>query len=124
MKTSKNNIIHWISAGLVGIIFIGSAMSKFLAGEETIQMAQSFGISIETFKILGIIELVSVILFIIPRTGILGTLLLAAYMGGAMATHLTHGQSILAPMIIEAIIWIAAVIRFPELKSRLLNSEK
>ena len=124
MKTSKNNIINWISAGLVGIIFIGSAMSKFLAGEETIQMAQSFGISIETFKILGIIELVSVILFIIPRTGILGTLLLAAYMGGAMATHLTHGQSILAPMIIEAIIWIAAVIRFPELKSRLLNSEK
>jgi len=120
MKTK--NILHWSLAGLVGFIFIGSAMSKFFGGEETMQMATGIGLSVDTFKTLGMIELISALLFLIPRTGIIGTLLLAAYMGGVIATHLTHGQSVLAPAIIESIIWIVALIRFPELKQRLFDS--
>lgn len=121
MTTKAKKIVSWSLAGLVGFIFVGSAMSKFFGGEETIQMAKGIGLTSETFKVLGIIELMSALLFLFPRTGIIGTLLLAAYMGGAIATHLTHGQSILAPAIIEALTWIAAVVRFPELKHRLLN---
>jgi hypothetical protein len=124
MTTKTKNIINWSLAGLVGFIFIGSAMSKFMGSDETIQMAASIGLSAETFKIVGLVELLSVLLFLIPRTGIIGTLLLAAYMGGAIATHLTHGQSIIAPALIEAIIWIVAAIRFPELKQRLFNVNK
>ena len=124
MTTKTKNIINWSLAAVVGFIFIGSAMSKFFGGEETTQMAQGIGLSVDVFKNIGIVELASVILFLIPRTGIIGTLLLAAYMGGAIATHLTHGQSIIAPIIIEAIVWIAAVIRFPELKQRLLTTNE
>lgn len=124
MTTKTKNIINWSLAGIVGFIFIGSAMSKFFGGEEAIEMAKNIGLGAETFKILGVVELVSALLFIFPRTGIIGTLLLAAYMGGAMATHLTHEQSIIAPAIIEAIIWLAAIQRFPELKTRLLQSNK
>jgi hypothetical protein len=124
MITKTKNIINWSLAGLVGFIFIGSAMSKFFGGEETIQMANGIGLSAETFRIIGLIEFLSVILFLIPRTGIIGTLLLAAYMGGAIATHVTHGQSLIAPAIIEAIVWIVAIIRFPELKHRLLNTNQ
>jgi hypothetical protein len=87
------------------------------------QMAQGIGLSAGTFKLLGLIELISVILFIIPRTAILGTVLLTAYMGGAIATHLTHGQPVMAPVIIEAIIVVVAFIRIPELKNRLLNAQ-
>lgn len=59
----------------------------------------------------------------LPRlsTPILGTLLLAAYMGGAIATHLEHGQSIIAPCVIQAFVWIVAVYRFPELRTRLFG---
>lgn len=124
MTTKTKNIINWSLAGIVGFIFISSAMSKFFGGEETIQMAKGIGLSEETFKVLGLVEMISVLLFLFPQTGIIGTLLLAAYMGGAMATHVTHGQSLIAPAFIEAIIWIVAVIRFPELKHRLLNASK
>ena len=82
-------------------------------------MAESFGISASNFTMIGVVELISVILFIIPRTAVLGTLLLAAYMGGAIATHLEHGQSIVAPAVIAAFVWIVAVVRFPELRSRI-----
>lgn len=104
MTTKTKNIISWSLAALVGFIFIGSAISKFLGSEETIEMANGTGLSAETFMVIGLVEFVSVILFLVPRTGLIGTLLLAAYMGGAIATHLTHGQSIIAPAFIEAII--------------------
>jgi hypothetical protein len=118
-KTKK--IINWSLTGIVGFIFIGSAMSKFFGGDDAVQMAQGIGLDVSNFKIIGIVELISIILFIIPRTGVLGTLLLAAYMGGAIAAHATHGQSIMAPVFIQAGIWIVAVVRFPELRSRLFN---
>jgi hypothetical protein len=123
MTQKVKNILNWSLTGLVGFIFIGSALSKFFGGDETVQMAQGIGLDISTFKIIGVVELISITLFIIPRTGILGTLLLAAYMGGAMAAHVTHGQSILAPALIQAFIWIVAVIRFPELKGRILQDQ-
>lgn len=120
--TQKNkNIINWILAGVVGLIFTGSGIGKLSGGEEAAQMAGSIGLTLADLKILGAVELISAVLFIIPRTGVLGTLLLAAYMGGAMATHLEHGLPVWAPAIIQAIIWIVAVIRFPELRSRLFN---
>jgi hypothetical protein len=122
MTTKTKNIINWSLSGIVGFIFIGSAMSKFFGGADTIQMAKGIGLSVETFEIIGIVEFVSVILFLVPRTGIIGTLLLAAYMGGAIAIHIAHGQSIIAPAIIEALIWIAALVRFPELKHRIVHS--
>ena len=124
MTTKTKNIINWSLAGIVGFIFIGSASSKLIGGAEALEMAKGIGLDANNFKILGLIEIISVVLFLIPRTGIIGTLLLAAYMGGAIATHLTHGQPLIAPIIIEAIIWIVSVLRFPELKNRLLNTTK
>jgi hypothetical protein len=124
MTTKTKNIINWSLAGIVGFIFIGSAVSKLTGSADAIEMAKGIGLDLSTFKIIGLVELISVILFIIPRTGILGTLLLAAYMGGAIATHLEHGLSIVAPAAIQAFIWIVAVIRFPELTNRILNKIK
>lgn len=124
MTTKTKNIINWSLAGIVGFIFIGSASSKLIGGAEALEMAKGIGLDANNFKILGLVEIISVVLFLIPRTGIIGTLLLAAYMGGAIATHLTHGQPLIAPIIIEAIIWIVSVLRFPELKNRLLNTTK
>ena len=121
MTTKTKNIINWSLAGIVGFIFIGSAISKLTGGADALEMAKGIGLDASTFKILGVVELLSVILFLIPRTGILGTLLLAAYMGGAIATHLEHGMPIIAPAAIQAFIWIVAIVRFPELTQRILN---
>lgn len=121
MTTKSRNIINWVLAGLVGLIFIGSGLGKIFAGDQAIQMAKDLGITAETVTVLAIIEIVLGLLFIYPRTGISGTLLLAAYMGGAIATHLQQGQPLIAPCLIEAFVWIAAMVRFPELSSRLLD---
>jgi hypothetical protein len=121
MSEKTKKIIYWVLTGLVAFIFLGSAIGKFTADEKALEMAASMGLDANTYKLLAFVEILSLVLFILPRTGVIGTLLLCAYMGGAIATHLEHGQSIMAPCIIQAFLWAVALFRFPELTNRLRN---
>lgn len=121
MTEKTKQIIGWVLTGLVSALFLFSAFGKLSGNPEALKMAEASGIDAATYFKIGLVELLALILFIIPRTGILGTLLLAAYMGGAIATHVEHGQDIVAPCVIQAFVWIVAVIRFPELTQRILG---
>ncbi|SEW43974.1 DoxX-like family protein [Chitinophaga sp. YR573] len=123
MTTRTKNIIGWILSGLTGLLLGGSAIDKIMQSGHAIQMGASFGLSGATYSLLGVIEIISVVLFLYSRTGILGTLLLSSYLGGAIATHLQHQQNIVFPMVFEALVWITAVIRFPELTRRISNKQ-
>ena len=95
---------------------------KLMGGEEALKGAAAMGLTAGAVKVIGLVELLSIVLFIIPRTGLLGTLMLAAYLGGAIATHVEHGQPFIAPAVVEALVWITATIRFPEMSRRLMGS--
>ncbi len=120
-KTIK--IIGWVLTIILAFLFIMSASMKLTQNETAVAQASTFGIDATTYLFIGIIEIISLILFIIPRTGIIGTLLLAAYLGGAIVTHLQHQEPIAMAVIIQMVLWITAFIRFPELSQRLLTAK-
>ncbi|WP_343671229.1 DoxX family protein [Chitinophaga sp.] len=122
MSSKTKHNIGLVLTGIIVLMLVASATDKIRSSEHALEMSRSFGITAGVYQLLGIIELLSVLLFAIPRTGVLGTLLLASYLGGAMATHLQHQQSILFPMGIEVLVWITATVRFPELGTRLFRS--
>lgn len=111
MSSKTMKIVGWILSSIVLLLMAASAIDKISGSVHALQMTSSFGISPVVYRILGIIELSSVILFTVPRTGILGLLLLSSYLGGAIATHLQHEQSIWFPAGIATLVWIVAVIR-------------
>ena len=119
MNNKAKKLTGWVLSGIVLLLLTASAADKISGSVHSLQMTQSFGIAPGAYRLLGIIELASALLFIIPRTGVLGLLLLSSYFGGAIATHLQHGQSIIFPAAVEALTWIGALIRFPELWQRL-----
>lgn len=119
--TRNQKILYWSLTALIGLIFIGSATGKLMPGSGATDMAAQMGISVGTIKAIGSVELLCVLFFIFPRSGVLGTLLLTAYMGGAIAVHVTKGLPIAAPAIIMAVLWLVAIYRFPELKKRLFE---
>lgn len=121
MSTKTRNIIGWVLTAVLAFVFFGSASMKLIGSANAAKGAAAFGLTPEILKMIGVVEILSIVLFIIPRTGLLGTLLLASYLGGAIATHLEHGQPIFAPVIIQCIVWITATIRFPELSQRLMG---
>lgn len=120
-KTIK--ITGWVLSILLALLFTMSAFMKLTQNEAAIAQASAVGIDATTYLYIGIVEIISLILFLIPRTAILGTLLLVAYMGGAIATHLQHQQPIGMAVGVQVVLWITAFVRFPELKQRLLGIE-
>lgn len=67
------------------------------------------GFPISTAVPLGIIEIVCIILYVIPRTSVLGAILLTGYLGGAVATNVRQQLPmlgyVLAPVYVAVFIW-------------------
>jgi hypothetical protein len=57
---------------------------------------------------MGIVLLACTVLYLIPRTAILGVILLTGYLGGAVATHVRVGEGlfpVLFPVVFGALLW-------------------
>lgn len=70
---------------------------------------------------LGIVLLVCVILYVIPRTAVLGAILLTGYLGGAVATHVRVGDPlfshILFPVYVAILVWGGLYLREERLRA-------
>jgi hypothetical protein len=71
---------------------------------------------------LGIVLTASTLLYAIPRTAVLGAILLTGYLGGAVATHVRVGGGafpVLFPVCIGVLLWGGLVLRDARLRSLL-----
>ena len=71
---------------------------------------------------LGIVLLACTALYLVPRTVVLGAVLLTGYLGGAVATHVRVGGptfSVIFPVIVGALLWGGLVLRDPRLAALL-----
>jgi len=69
---------------------------------------------------LGIIELACVILYLIPRTSVLGAILMTGYLGGAIATQLHAGSpmgEVFFPVIMGLVLWGGLYVRDDRLRA-------
>ena len=119
MNIKIKNKMGWILSILVSLALVASAADKIYLSDHAREISGLVGISPGAYRTLGTIEILSVLLFLFPRTGVLGFLLLSSYLGGAIATHLQHGQPVWFPALFECILWIGSVFRFPELMLRI-----
>lgn len=54
---------------------------------------------------LGILEIACVVIYLIPRTAVLGAILIAAYLGGAVATHVRVGDLFIIQVLLGMSAW-------------------
>src|SRR3954467_14077847 len=84
------------------------------------ESVDQLGFPVRLARGIGILELFCLILYIIPRTAILGAILLTGYLGGAVATHVRAQGSwfeILFPVFIGALIWGGLYLREARLRA-------
>jgi hypothetical protein len=120
MKTlnisTPRKVIGWVISGLLTALFFFSASGKFMSPE------QMNGLGLTDWRvIIAIGEIGSALLFLFPKTNIVGTLLLSSYMGGAIILHMTHGMSIMMPSVVLILIWVTSLVRNPELLFKLIK---
>src|SRR5258708_10456787 len=98
---------------LGGLVLVGSATSKLAHVPQVVSQMNALGFSGEKLTFIGILELLSGLLFLLPGTRSAGLLLVSSYLGGAIATHLQHGEPILPPSIVLTVLWLGAWLRHP-----------
>ena len=96
-----------------GVLLLGSAGAKLAHVPQVIAQMSSVGFSGEKVAFVAILELCSALLFLIPATRAAGLLMVSSFLGGAIATHLQHGQPILPPSIMLTVLWLGAWLRHP-----------
>jgi hypothetical protein len=79
------------------------------------------GYSLSLAVPLGIIELICLVLYVIPRTSVLGAALLTGYLGGAVATNLRAGaplfSNVLFPVYLGVLLWGGLYLRDERLRA-------
>ncbi len=126
MKIRFGMIVGWICAILVAAFNIFAAVMKFVPvvpGSDAEVMMAKLGVT-GMMQQLGVLEFLIVILFLIPRTSTIGFVLMVGYLGGSLATNLTHGFSHMEALpiyVLFVLITVSAYFRNPELLSRVLG---
>ena len=58
-----------------------------------------------------VVEIMCVILYAVPRTAVLGAILLTGYLGGATATHVRAGEPFVIPVVVGVLVWLGLYLR-------------
>jgi hypothetical protein len=108
----------WIGrvlSGLVVLFLLFDSSIKLARVRAAVEGTVSLGYSENVIVPIGIILLVSTLLYAIPRTAVLGAVLLTGYLGGAVATNLRAGLPlagyILFPVYVGILAWLGLYLR-------------
>jgi hypothetical protein len=64
-----------------------------------------------------IVEIICAMLYAIPRTSVLGAILLTGYLGGATATHVRVGEPFFLPILVGVVVWAGLFLRDERLRA-------
>ncbi len=99
--------VGWVLTAMpVLLLAAGAAMAFFGSPQMEQELVNRFGYPPGFAPVLGFLELACVLVYAIPRTAVLGAILLTGYLGGAIATHVRIGDpSYLIPLGLAMIVW-------------------
>ncbi len=92
--------------GGMGTVMLLTSPNKILDG------MTKYGYPAHVARPLVILEIICAVLYLIPQTAVLGAILLTAYLGGAVATHVRASeQQFWFPIAMGALVWLGLFLR-------------
>jgi DoxX-like family len=102
-------------AGIAILFLLVDSVAKLIPIPSAVEFTVQLGYPESSVRVIGIILLVCLILYIVPRTSVLGAVLLTGYLGGAVATQLRVGSPLLSttlfPIYVGILIWGGLMLR-------------
>jgi len=116
-------IMSWLPA----LFLLVDGVMKLFKPAVVVEATVKLGYPENTILPLGIVLTVCTILYLIPRTGVLGAILLTGYLGGAVATHVRVGEGLFPvsfPIIFGLLLWGGLYLRNNRLQTLIpINQE-
>lgn len=111
-----------ILSALAALFLLFDGVAKLFKPAPVVEATVQLGYPESVLLGLGIVLTACTILYLIPRTSVLGAILLTGYLGGAVATHVRVGESlfsVLFPVLFGVLIWGGLFLREPRLRALL-----
>ncbi len=114
----------WLSrilSALPVVMLLFSAVMKLAKPAPVMQEFARLGYQENVILGIGVLELVCTLIYLIPRTAVLGAILLTGYLGGAIATHLRVGDPLVnyTSVVVGIMIWGGLYLRDERLRALL-----
>ena len=116
-----SKIMLWsgrVISGLIVSFLLFDAIIKVIKLAPAVEAATRLGYPVSVLVPIGIALLVSTVLYAIPRTAMLGAILLTGYLGGATATQVRVGDPwLLLPVVFGVLLWAGLFLRDVRLRA-------
>ena len=110
-----------LCTGLVALFLAFDTGLKVLKLGPAVEGTIALGYPADSVQVIGIIELVCLAVYVVPRTSVLGGLLLTGYLGGAIATHVRISSPLfthtLFPVYVALLLWGGLYLREKRLRA-------
>jgi hypothetical protein len=117
-ETTRSTRAIWggrVLSGIAALFLAFDAGLKLLAVPAAVEGTAQLGYPVNTLLGIGLIQVVCLAVYLIPRTAPLGAILWTGYLGGAIATHVRVGSPlfthILFPIYVAAFLWAGLWLR-------------
>ena len=112
-----SNANRWtglVMSGLPALFLLVDGVMKLFKPAVVVDTTVQLGFPEAVILPLGVVLLAGTALYLVPRTAVLGAILLTGYLGGAVATHVRVQDGafpMIFPVIIGALLWGGLVLR-------------
>jgi hypothetical protein len=108
----------WVMSVLPVLGLLASGMMKLSPPEGTAkEFEEHLGWNMSLALGLAIVEISCTIIYVFPRTAVLGAILLTGYLGGAVATHVRVHDHFIFPIILGVLLWGGLYLRDARLRA-------
>lgn len=122
MSQKRMTIAGWVLTGLFALFMLGASIAPKLLGMEAAAASlRDLGWPTSYVALIGGFELAFVLLYLVPRTSVLGAVLMTALIGGAMAAHIRVGSPLFSHTLfgiyLSLFMWGGLWLRMPGLRA-------
>jgi len=108
----------WVLTGFVGLFLLVDGGARLAGFAPYVEGMTKFGYAASLAPWVGLALLVSTLLMMIPRTAVLGCILVTGYLGGATATQVrVQDPWFLFPVVLGVMSWLGLYLREPRLRA-------
>jgi hypothetical protein len=112
-----------IISALPALFLLMDGVMKLFKPAFVVEGTVRLGYSENVIVPLGIVLVASTVLYLIPRTSVLGAILLTGYLGGAVDAHVREGEGpfpVLFPVVFGVLLWLGLYLRDDRLRALIL----
>lgn len=119
----RRNVAGLVCTALVVLFLTFDTSLKVLQLAPAVEGTKSLGYPAGSVLWIGLIELVCLAFYLVPRTAVLGAVLMTGYLGGAIATHVRLSNPLfthtLFPIYVALLLWGGLYLREDRLRALL-----